>query len=292
MLLRCASTLSRLPIGVLYTLADGLLFPVMYYVVRYRRKIVAKNLRCSFPDKSDAERRKIEKDFYHQFCYTVVETLYGYRISDEEMKQRVVFENADEVDQAAKETGGAVVMLAHLGNWEWMSSCQLWFAPEVLELNVYRKAKHEKTDSEILAIRKKRGGAYVEKQRVLREMVRYRAEKQPIVLGLISDQKPRPEVTRTWVTFLHQETGFLDGGEELGKKFGYPVFSLTVHRPERGKYRARFECLARMPKETAEGEITTAYARNLEKNIQDEPHLWLWSHNRFKWNHEITKSRS
>ena len=283
MLLRCASALSRLPLGVLYAFADGLLYPVMYHVARYRRKVVEKNLRNAFPDKSEAERRQIEKDFYHQFCYTVVETLYGYRIPDEEMKQRVVFENAEEVDQAARQTGGAVVMLAHMGNWEWMSSCQLWFSPEVLELNVYRKAKKEKTDAEIIAIREKRGGALVEKQRVLREMVRYRAAKQPIVLGLISDQKPRPEVTRTWVTFLHQETGFLDGGEELGKKFGYPVFALTVHRPERGYYRARFECLSMNPKETEEGEITAAYARNLEKNIESEPHLWLWTHNRWKW---------
>ena len=47
-----------------------------------------------------------------------------------------------------------------------------------------------------------------------------------IASGLLSDQKPRPEVTRTWTTFLNQETGFLDGGEVLGKKFGYPVFDI------------------------------------------------------------------
>ena len=194
-----------------------------------------------------------------------------------------MFANAEEVDHAAKTYGGCVVMLAHVGNWEWMSSCQQWFSPEVTELNVYRKAKKESTDRFILDIRSKRGGAYVEKQRVLREMVRFRAEKKPIVLGLIADQKPRPEVTRTWVEFLHQETGFLDGGEMLGKKFGYPVFALTVHRPERGHYQARFELLSMDPKNSPEGEITTAYARNLEANILAEPHLWLWTHNRWKW---------
>ena len=283
MLFHCAAALSRLPLRVHYAFADYFLYPLMYYVVRYRRKVVAKNLRNSFPDKTAEERKQIERAFYHQLCYTFAETLYGYQCPNEEIKQRVVFANAEEVDHAAKTYGGCVVMLAHVGNWEWMSSCQQWFSPEVTELNVYRKAKKESTDRFILDIRSKRGGAYVEKQRVLREMVRFRAEKKPIVLGLIADQKPRPEVTRTWVDFLHQETGFLDGGEMLGKKFGYPVFALTVHRPERGHYQARFELLSMDPKNSPEGEITTAYAHNLEANILAEPHLWLWTHNRWKW---------
>jgi KDO2-lipid IV(A) lauroyltransferase len=37
------------------------------------------------------------------------------------------------------------------------------------------------------------------------------------------------------------------------------------------------------PKNTAEGEITRAYAHKLEQSIIDQPELWLWSHNRFKW---------
>ena len=283
MLLSCTAALSRLPLRLHYWFADWFVYPMMYYVVRYRRRLVEKNLRNSFPEKTDAERKQIERDFYHQLTYTFAETIYGYRCSNEEVKQRVVFENSEAVDRAAKEAGGCVVMLAHVGNWEWMSSCQQWFSPEVTELNVYRKAKKEKMDELMLDIRSKRGGAYVEKQRVLREMVRFRAEKKPIVLGLIADQKPRPEVTRTWVEFLHQETGFLDGGEMLAKKFNYPVFCLYVERPERGYYKARFNLISMDPKNTEDGFITTAYARNLEANILAAPHLWLWTHNRFKW---------
>jgi KDO2-lipid IV(A) lauroyltransferase len=114
-------------------------------------------------------------------------------------------------------------------------------------------------------------------------MVRYRAEKQPVIVGLICDQKPRPEVTHTWVNFLHQETGFLDGGEVLARKFGYPVFYVYITRTARGRYHGDVRILAADPKKTAEGEITTAFARVLEQNIQEQPELWLWTHNRFKW---------
>ena len=283
MLSACASVLSRLPLRVHYALADGLLFPLMYYVARYRRKIVEKNLRQSFPNKSDEERKHIAKAFYQQFCDTVVESIYGYRCSDEEMRQRVVFEVMEDINPLIDAAGGGIFMLAHMGNWEWMASIQQWVSPGVTEMNVYRRLKSQAMDRLMLDIRSKRGGVCVEKQRILREMVRYRAENKTATVGLLSDQKPRPEVTRTWTTFLHQETGFLDGGEVLGKKFGYPVFYLYITRPQRGYYHVQMKTLTATPKDTAEGEITLAYARILEQNILEQPQLWLWSHNRFRW---------
>ncbi|MBO7457067.1 MAG: lysophospholipid acyltransferase family protein [Paludibacteraceae bacterium] len=283
MLSYCASVLSRLPLKVHYFFADYLLYPLIYHIARYRREMVAKNLLNAFPEKDEAERKQIARDFYRQLCYTFVESIYGYRMSNEEMRQRVVFEGMETVNQLIDQAGGGIFMLAHMGNWEWMASIQRWLTPGVKELNVYRRLKNKSMDQLMLDIRAKRGGECVEKQRILREMIRYRAEKQPITVGLLSDQKPRPEVTRTWTTFLHQETGFLDGGEVLGKKFGYPVFYLYITRNERGSYRVQMKTLAAAPKETAESEITTNYARILEQNIHEQPALWLWTHNRWKW---------
>lgn len=283
MLLHCTSLLSRLPLGVHYWCADWLLYPVMYYIVRYRRGVVARNLRMAFPEKSEAERSKIARDFYHQFCYTMVESVYGFRCTDDEMKQRVVFEGFEKVNPLIDAAGGGIFMLAHLANWEWMASIQQWVSPGVTEMNVYRKLNSKTMDKLMLAIRAKRGGVCVEKQRILREMVRYRAEHKPVTVGLLSDQKPRPEVTRTWLTFLNQETGFLDGGEVLGKKFGYPVFYLYITRMQRGCYHVKMHTLAANPGNTGEGEITTAYAHILEQNIKEQPALWLWTHNRWKW---------
>ena len=59
--------LSILPFWVLYGLAD-FLFIIIYYVARYRRKIVRKNLCNSFPEKSEKEIKSIERKFYRWFC--------------------------------------------------------------------------------------------------------------------------------------------------------------------------------------------------------------------------------
>ena len=99
MLLRCTAALSYLPLGVHYRFADWVLFPLMYHIVRYRRRLVRDNLTKAFPDRSDKERQQIARDFYHQFCDTIVETIYGFRCSNEEMMQRVAFENMEEVNR-------------------------------------------------------------------------------------------------------------------------------------------------------------------------------------------------
>ena len=94
----------------LYAFAEWVLYPVMYYVVRYRRRMVEKNLRLSFPEKTETERQEIAKLFYRSFADVIVEIVHGYSASAEEMRQRVVFENEEQVRQLIGEHGAAIGM--------------------------------------------------------------------------------------------------------------------------------------------------------------------------------------
>ena len=277
--------LSRLPLLLLYFVADALVYPLMYHVVRYRRAVVAKNLRMSFPEKSAKQRRDLERQFYRRFASTIMEIIYGYRISDEEMRERFVFENVEMVEELAHKNKGVFFMLGHLGNWEWIADIgKRYTDTSIKEYNVYRQQKSPSADQAMLALRLKRGGGgCIEKKQLLRQLVAMRHADYPITIGLISDQKPSPRNAHVWTTFLNQETAFLDGGEVLARKFGYAVTYVHVESPKRGYYRARFEVITDNPAATNPTEITLAYARLLEQNILQSPELWLWTHNRWKW---------
>ena len=276
--------LSKIPLRGLYAFASWVLYPLMYYVVRYRRGIVAKNLRQSFPEKTEAERRAIEKKFYRSFADVIVEIVHGYRASSAEMRERVVFENEELMIRLLSEHGAVIGMLAHMGNWEWFADFNQHLLPYgMLQANIYRRLKNGSMDELMNSIRNCRGGMLIEKQQVLRQMLTLRQEGTPVVYGFICDQKPRPQVTRCWTTFMHQETGFLDGSEVLAKKFGYPVIYLHITRPRRGYYVARFDLITDRPAEEPENGITLRYAEMLEQNILEQPELWLWTHNRWKW---------
>ena len=279
---------SLLPLSFLYCMADWIIYPLVRYVGRYRLKIVRKNIRFSFPEKSKIEQKAIINAFYHHFADILVEIIYGYRVSDEEMRERVVFENMELLEDLARKKHGVIAYLGHMCNWEWIADVGKQFADKsIVEYNVYRKQKNERADKAILLLRSKRGGECVEKQQLLRKLVQLRHADHPFVIGLIADQKPSPRNAHTWTTFLNQDTAFLDGGEVLARKFDLGVIYANITSPKRGYYRIHFEVITDNPQAMHENEITLTYARLIEQNIRQQPERWLWTHNR--WKHQRKK---
>lgn len=275
---------SLLPLSVLYMISDVMLYPIVYYVARYRLKVVRKNLRNSFPDKSHDELKNIEKKFYHHFADLIVEVVYGYRVGDEEMRERVVFENVDLVEDLASKTHGVIAYLGHMGNWEWLVDLNKRFVnPAMVEYNVYRQLKNPASDKMMLELRSKRGGECIEKKQLLRKLVALRRSEHPFVVGMLSDQKPSKRSSYVWTQFLNQETAFLDGSEVLAHKFGFSAVYAHIWSPKRGYYRIRFEQITDDPELMQPEEMTKRYAELLEQNIYAQPEQWLWTHNRWKW---------
>lgn len=279
---------SLLPLSMLYAIADYLIYPLVRYVARYRLKLVRKNMRLSFPEKSESELNDLVNAFYHHFADILVEIIHGYRASDEEMRQRVVFENMDVLEDLARKKHGVIAYLGHVGNWEWIADVGKQFADKsIVEYNVYRKQKNANADKAMLLLRSKRGGECVEKNQLLRKLVQLRHADHPFVIGLIADQKPSPRNAHTWTTFLNQDTAFLDGGEVLSRKFNLGVVYANIISPQRGYYRIHFEVITDNPNSLPENEITLSYARLIEANIRQQPARWLWTHNRWKWSKPI-----
>ncbi|HSA04669.1 MAG TPA: acetyltransferase, partial [Tenuifilaceae bacterium] len=80
--------LAFLPLRVLFVLSD-INFFFLYYIFKYRKKTVRKNLKKSFPEKSKEELRKIEVRFYRHFCDLFVEVYYTLFVSKRRAKKLV-----------------------------------------------------------------------------------------------------------------------------------------------------------------------------------------------------------
>ena len=112
--------ISLLPFRLLYCIADFEYF-MMYYVIKYRRGIVRKNLTTSFPEKSEEEIVDIEKKFYHWFSDYFFEAVKLLSISDKELRRRFKVYNSEEVEQCFQEGQDVAAILGHYCNWEWLS---------------------------------------------------------------------------------------------------------------------------------------------------------------------------
>lgn len=273
--------LSLLPLSVHYFFSD-LIFPLIYHVLRYRRGVVHKNLMESFPEKDEKEIKRIERQFYHFFCDYLVESIKMMTISAEELKKRIVFEGMDKVRKTLEEGQSCALYLGHYCNWEWVSSIPLWLPETIRCGQIYHPLENAEFDRLFLKMRQRMGAVSIPMNDTLREIIRYRNENQPVIIGYISDQVPHWRNIHHWCNFLHHDTPVLTGTERIVRKTNHAVFYLDMYRLKRGNYKGVIKLITRDPKTLPEYEITTRYFKLLEESIQRDPAYWLWSHNRWK----------
>ena len=274
---------ARLPLGVLYGISH-LLYYIVYYVVRYRRKVVARNLTRSFPEKSSDEIRRIEKDFYHFFADYMVETIKLLHISDEEMRRRMEFVDAEVVDRYTAQGRPVMLLLGHYGNWEWIPSLTMWItmSDNIAGGQIYRPLSNKWFDAFFLRLRSRFGTVGIPTQSTLRTLLQYRREGKVSVTGFISDQAPRWSHEYEWTTLFGRRTTVITGYETIAKKLDMAVIYVDVELIKRGHYRATFRLLEDNPAQCPEQDIVERYIQSLEKTIRRKPHAWLWTHDRWK----------
>ena len=277
--------LSLLPLRALYVLSD-LIYLLVYHVAGYRKRLVRRHLADSFPEKSEAERRQIERAFYRWFCDYLVETVKLLTISHSQIRRRMVFKGTEIIDEIVESGQSCALYLGHYCNWEWITSMPLWVSPKAQCGQIYHALENADFDRIFLTLRQRMGAVCIPMAETLRRLAAYRQQKQPVVIGYISDQVPFWNNIHHWLTFLHHDTPVLTGTERLARTAGHAVLYVDITRPRRGYYEAEIKLIARDPRQTKDYELTDAYFRMLEASIRRAPQYWLWTHNRWKRSHE------
>lgn len=274
--------LSLLPFRVLYWFSN-LLFIILFYLVRYRRKITQQNLLNVFPEKSLAERAQIERRFYAYLADLMVEAVKLISISERELKKHFKLNNPELLDTFFSRQKSVLGALGHYGNWE-MSAQILGFSTEKKKLFIYKPLENETFDAFMRKLRSRFGSMPVAMKATLRTLVSLKNE--PKLTVFVADQTPVREETQYFTQFLNQPTAVFLGIEKMAKMTNDPVIFCDIRVVKRGYYSCTFVPLINEPKQCAEHEITDVHVRYLEKVIREEPAYWLWSHKRWKFKPE------
>ena len=267
------------PFWMLHAISS-MLYPIIYYVVKYRRKVTRKNLVNAFPEKSEEEIVRIEKGFYRHFCDYVVETVKLMHISDEQMKRRLRFTNPEYVEQLRGEGRPFFLYLGHHCNWEFMISITMWLHPDIEVAQIYHPLKDKAMDRLMYTLRSRFHSVGVTQKQSLRYIVKSVKEGKQLLIGLIADQRPENRPEPEWMEFLHQDTPIITGGEGMGRKLNAHFVYGSMRCVKRGYYELTYK-----PIEPLEGDdygYSKRYMQMLEEDIKAQPHMWLWTHNR--WN--------
>jgi len=270
--------LSLLPFWVLYLVAD-ILFFFLYHVTGYRRKVVQENLRNSFPEKSDEERRLIEKKYFKYMADLMMETIKSISMSAGEVKKRMRVTNPELAEQYFSRGKCILAATAHYGNWE-LACLRFGFITVKKRMIVYKPQSNQVFTDFFNRTRSRFGSEMISMKQTLRKIIEFKS--QLFFAVFASDQAPVREDSKYFTTFLNQSTAVFLGVEKLTKVVNSVVVFYRIDVVKRGYYSATIVPLFDEPAQARPYEITEAHVKYLESMIREKPEYWLWSHRRWK----------
>jgi Kdo2-lipid IVA lauroyltransferase/acyltransferase len=274
--------LSKLPLRFLYHISDFLFF-VSFYLVRYRRGLVKRNLLNSFPEKTPQEIDEIEKAFFRNLCDYAVESVKLVTMSKDELSRRMVFRNPEVLEKFRATNRSILFLASHQFNWEWLLVSASINFPMAIDF-VYQPVNQKFFNSLTLDIRTRFGAHPIKRDEVARELVR----RKHILRGVasVADQYPGYGRDKKYITkFLSQETAFFMGTNQLALLTQYPALYYPIRKVKRGYYEAYPVIIASPPYPKGSLTVIENYVRIVEDVIREHPAGWLWSHNRWKKRH-------
>lgn len=255
---------------------------VVFTLTGFRKAITLENLRHAFPEKSQEEIRAIACGAFENYGIALVESLWTYDKSQEELKQAVRLDNPEVMDSAIALGKGVLFLSAHFGSWEFLPSSVRLHIGLPFEM-VAQRQRNARIDAVIDAARTRFGNVTIPMGVSSRRVLTALAEKKIVLL--LGDQSGPKEAT--FVNFLGRPAATHRGVAAFAVKTGCPIVMGLLVRQNDGTYVTTFQEVKRdnmetMSQEEAVVELTQRHVAILEEWIRRYPDHWLWMHKRWK----------
>ncbi|MDW8133875.1 MAG: lysophospholipid acyltransferase family protein [Bacteroidia bacterium] len=257
---------------------SGIVYNILYHWWGYRKELVERHIKDSFPQFSPAQRREIEKSFYQLFADWMSEVCFMHAVGWS-VREHFEIKNLHLFHEAHRQGKSVIVAMGHQFNWEWGG----WivrkdtYAPI---LCIYLPLKAKAPDRFFRDLRGRYGTYMLPLGKMGGGLARMRSTTHTLIL--MADQSPSDLEKAHWVPFLNRLTAWHGGLERSAKLGNYRVLFVEIVQVARHQYEAYPSLLSDNPSELSEGELTRQYAAALEASLTRHPHNWLWTHRRWK----------
>jgi len=280
--------ISLIPWPIMYGISD-LVYGLIYYIIRYRKEVVFRNLSIAFPEKTEQERIKIAKEFYHNFTDTFIETIKLLSISTKNFEKRFTCTDIHVLNDLYA-TGQSVELVSgHYFNWEF-GNLGLARLSKYPFLGVYMPLSNPSFNKIVYDLRSRYGTILLPATQFRAAFLKY--SKETYMLGLVADQSPGGPDHVYWTEFFGKMTPFVKGPEKGARVNNTAVIYAYYYKVKRGHYKVDLKLLTTDPSSFAEGQLTKTMIREIEASIRQNPANYLWSHRRWKFEFDPEKYQS
>ena len=254
---------------------------LLYYLAARHRRIVRRNLQFSHIFSSPQQLQNLSKRIFRHFGITILELLQMMCFSQKELLRNIQIEGIEIVIEALARQKGAVMISAHLGNYEvaWQSvPCYLGRQM----VGVAKKMRNVRLDRLIHRMRTRFGNKIIYKKGALPEMMQ--TLRQGEMVGILMDISRRFDGVE--VNFFGSRATATPAAALLGLRCKSPIIPAFCYRNRNGKLIIRVEHpieIKRTGNLRSDLQTNTQLITDrVERAVRKNPEQWNWILKRWK----------
>lgn len=259
----------------------GALGSLIYHIDMKHRQIALSNLNTAFGTRfSDAKQKKIAKASFRHFGRVFADIIKVRHMKQDRVLKSISIEGTEHLEKALQEGKGALIFSAHLGNWE------LATAPvsQIGKVNVItRPLDNRLLEKELLQIRKKLGATVIYKQQAARPILRALKDNEMVAI-LIDQNVVRNQAV--FVDFFGKPAATTPSLAAFFLKTDAPLVPVFCCPVQSGKYHLKIlpplKIIVTGDEEQDVLKITQLCTKIIQNQIQENPKVWMWFHDRWK----------
>jgi KDO2-lipid IV(A) lauroyltransferase len=246
------------------------------------RQVGMRNLAMAFPEKSEAERRRILRGVFTSLGRQLAELCQFPRYTAANIDDVVVYEGLEHFQRAYARGKGVLFVTAHFGGWE-LSAFAHSLHGHWLHV-VMRPMDNPYLDRLLQSYRTMHGNKVVPKDDFVRGLLG--AMKCGETVGILMDTNMTPP-QGVFVDFFGIPACTASGLARIALRTDAAVVpGFTIWDERLGKYRLRFDPAVELVRTgDLEADIvanTQKFTRVIEEYVRSYPEQWLWVHRRWK----------
>lgn len=255
---------------------------VVYLLHGKLRRVGMRNLAMAFPEKSEAERKRILRGVFKSLGRELAELCQFPRYSLENVEQVVVYDGLENYEHAYARKKGVLFLTAHFGGWELSAFTHSLHGHWMYV--VMRPMDNPYLDRLLQSYRTMHGNKTVNKDDFVRGLLA--AMKAGEVVGILMDTNMTPP-QGVFVDFFGIPACTASGLARIALRTDAAVVpTFTIWDESMGKYRLRFDPAMELVRtgnlEADITENTQRFTKVIEDYARRYPDQWLWVHRRWK----------
>ena len=247
---------------------------------RHGRKVALSNLEVAFGDRLPVnERKQIVCESFQHFARTMLDLLWSPRLTRENFRDYIEFENLEEIDRATGPERNFITACYHYCNFEWFSLASGYSG--LGGTIISQEFKNSLLDPIFKKIREQSGHELIPRERGIVRL--YKVLRRKGRTALLVDLTVPPAQGAVAIDCFGLKTSVTSAHAWLHKQTGVPIIPVHCEPRAGGRYRVVFHRKIDNTEAMTLQQIAQACWDSFEPYVRKNPAPWLWMYKHWRY---------